>query len=380
MTTKRYDSLDYLRGIMAFAVMIYHYVAWNDVQLIYPFDQTLNRLGVYAVSMFYIVSGATLSIVYINRKIDKQLVRDFTIRRIFRIAPLFYLACTLKLLFDLAQYVSGNGFSSITNFIIGNAKVALLNYSLLFSWFSPNTVIPRGGWSIGNELVFYSVLLVLFLALKKSIRLFQISVFLIFIGSFSFSYIFIDSNSTIVNEWNTYALSLNQMYFFAGGLILGFVIKKEIEIHKFTIITIIVMISAIFAFLPITGSDAIHLVTGWGKVVFSSLMFILCLAVGFWTETGNSFINKVLKFLGETSYSIYLMHPLVYFVTDTIFSRTISLQSNLIKIVVSVLLTIFVSKYTYSLIEKPFIKISRTWTFKNLLKVKKVPKRVKVEG
>jgi len=44
------ESLDYLRGVMALSVMIYHLKSWN---LYHPDASTLlGRLGIYAVAIF----------------------------------------------------------------------------------------------------------------------------------------------------------------------------------------------------------------------------------------------------------------------------------------------------------------------------------------
>ncbi len=61
----RVESLDYLRGLLAVSVMIYHYVAWSGVEL--GADTVLGRLGIYSVSTFYILSGLSLGLVYRGR-------------------------------------------------------------------------------------------------------------------------------------------------------------------------------------------------------------------------------------------------------------------------------------------------------------------------
>jgi exopolysaccharide production protein ExoZ len=59
---KRLESLDYLRGLMAVSVMAFHYVSWSFVKP--GADSLLGKLGIYAVSIFYILSGVSLSFVY----------------------------------------------------------------------------------------------------------------------------------------------------------------------------------------------------------------------------------------------------------------------------------------------------------------------------
>lgn len=62
MAKLRLHNLDYLRGIAASVIMIYHLSSWvfgrHDV------GSFLGKSGVYGVSIFYILSGLTLFYVY----------------------------------------------------------------------------------------------------------------------------------------------------------------------------------------------------------------------------------------------------------------------------------------------------------------------------
>ncbi|WP_408054947.1 acyltransferase family protein [Sulfurihydrogenibium yellowstonense] len=87
--TDRIESLDYLRGIMALSVMIYHLTSWN---LYHPGASTLlGRLGIYAVSIFFILSGLSIAVAYSHFINDLKSSIAFYIRRIFRIWPLLWL-------------------------------------------------------------------------------------------------------------------------------------------------------------------------------------------------------------------------------------------------------------------------------------------------
>ncbi|MFH4113324.1 acyltransferase family protein, partial [Acinetobacter baumannii] len=72
---KRYESLDWLRGLMAFAIMIYHLVSW---QLFHPeAGSLLGNFGIYGVSIFFVLSGLSMAIVYSN------FIKDFHTSFIF---------------------------------------------------------------------------------------------------------------------------------------------------------------------------------------------------------------------------------------------------------------------------------------------------------
>ena len=58
----RIYSLDYLRGITALAIMFFHLTSWTFGK--YNAEDLMGRIGLYGVSVFYILSGLTLSLIY----------------------------------------------------------------------------------------------------------------------------------------------------------------------------------------------------------------------------------------------------------------------------------------------------------------------------
>lgn len=94
MAKLRLHNLDYLRGIAASVIMIYHLSSWvfgrHDV------GSFLGKSGVYGVSIFYILSGLTLFYVYYESlKNEVVSVIKFFVKRIFRIFPLLWIVTFL---------------------------------------------------------------------------------------------------------------------------------------------------------------------------------------------------------------------------------------------------------------------------------------------
>jgi peptidoglycan/LPS O-acetylase OafA/YrhL len=132
----RVDSLDYLRGLMAFLIMLYHYFSWHY----YGFDSKdfMGRIGVYGVSMFYILSGLTLYIVY-KEKLFLNGYWQYFKRRILRIYPLLILI-TLLTIFLLKNYI----------YVLTTARPLeslLLNISGIFGFVEPKRYIATGWMS-----------------------------------------------------------------------------------------------------------------------------------------------------------------------------------------------------------------------------------------
>ena len=77
---------------------------------------------------------------------------DFFRKRFFRIYPLLWLATIVSILISKKT---------------ANPSDVLLNLSGLFGFVKWDTYFATGAWSIGNELVFYSLFPVLILVFRK---------------------------------------------------------------------------------------------------------------------------------------------------------------------------------------------------------------------
>ena len=144
---RRIFSIDCTRGLMALAVVIYHNALlafWTPQS-----EDVLGRVGVYAVAIFYIISGLTLYILYHQANSFREL-KVYSIKRFFRIYPLLCVASVLWLLVMPDQY---------------NGRALLLNFTGLFGFIDPGAYVGRVAWSIGNELVFYALFPVFILAI-----------------------------------------------------------------------------------------------------------------------------------------------------------------------------------------------------------------------
>jgi peptidoglycan/LPS O-acetylase OafA/YrhL len=85
----RLHGLDYLRGIAALGIMVYHYSSWTIGER--PASSVLGRIGIYGVAIFYILSGQALSFNY-NNQLNPTIssLKNFYKKRAYRIFPLFW--------------------------------------------------------------------------------------------------------------------------------------------------------------------------------------------------------------------------------------------------------------------------------------------------
>jgi len=152
MTPLRF--IDATRGIAILMVILVH-----TAQVIGGLSSPVKAVcdyGQMGVQLFFLVSAYTLCLSWYARSGDHWRVIDFYIRRLFRIAPLYWLGIPLYAAIGaaLSWYTSGR-LAIPWQYTPVNVMANIL---LLHGFYPPaNNVIVPGGWSIGTEVAFYMV-------------------------------------------------------------------------------------------------------------------------------------------------------------------------------------------------------------------------------
>lgn len=336
----RLNNLDYLRGIAASGIMVYHYLSWTVGK--FSSEDFMGRVGIYGVSIFYILSGLTLYYVYRNRlTLDLTGLSDFFRKRALRIFPLLWLATTASIV--MSRQIPP--FSTL-----------LYNYTGLFGLLDWDNSIAQGAWSIGNELVFYLFFpLFIYCARKSRFYILAVSAVLFFTYLYFTYRIFPASGN--VSKWKDYVNPLNQVFLFLAGFLLGFVFSEK-KIPSLPALGLIAVGLTLFVSYPVNGNQDL-LYVGNARMIFTLSCILICL--GFYKFNGQlpAPVDKSLSFLGEVSYSVYLLHPLVMstfnFVTN---SGKVPLFRNLIpyRVPVCIALTLIASYFVYNYFEKFFMR------------------------
>lgn len=347
----RIHNLDYLRGIAALCIMIFHYLSWTLGE--FESNTLLGRIGIYGVSIFYILSGLTLYHVYnTNLNLKLPLLMEFYKKRFLRIFPLLWLVCICTILL----------FNNIPNW-----TDLVLNFTGLFGVFKWSTYIATGTWSIGNELVFYLFFpFYLWLLINKK----GIAIFVTFIVLFIyiyFAFIILNNKKMLTNNWHDYVNPLNQLFLFMSGMLIGYFFAFYRS--KNLIYSLILLFGLLLFILFPSEGNAINIVTGINRLIFTLASILICL--GFYKLEWDlpQIIKWTLKKLGDISYSVYLFHPLLYAIVG--FGNNHLKQdgigfSETVRLLLSFFSTIIVSHFVYSYFEKYFMRFGKSSLVKKL--------------
>ncbi|GAA4319361.1 acyltransferase [Mucilaginibacter gynuensis] len=339
----RIDSLDYLRGLAAFGIMIYHMHLFTYGEA--DASSVLAKIKIYGVAIFYVLSGLTLYMVHIRGFVfSKPVLVEFYIKRFFRIVPLLWMATALTLVIVYPQMLS--------------VKKIIANITIIPGAIKPETFIANGAWSIGDELFFYILFPFLIWMAKFKKGLFWGFVALSFLILIYFTFKVLDPNVYLGKQWAEYVNPLGQMFYFAAGIGLG-AIERNMKKFGWPAVLGIVFLCSLITFYPVTG-EPVQLVTGFNRLILSGYVIALCFL--FYKcdfDFLPGFIKTILRTLGEISFSVYLIHPIIYGLIR--FAAADYLSANpIIHIALTIAITLVLSFYSYTYFEKYFIRLGKS--------------------
>lgn len=351
--------IDLIRGIAVLGVLMIHTGGQTDTTFMPATIKTIILNGRMGVHLFYFASAFTIFLSYTNR-VNKELhpVKNFFVRRFFRIAPLYYLAIIYYLWQD------GTG----ANFWTGNVEPVtapnIISNFLFLHGFHPyyiNRIVP-GGWSIAVEMVFYCMIPFLFARIRTinhALYFLVITLVIRLLLAAFFKFYF----QPIPNKelWDFY-LSFylpSQLPVFAIGILFFFIIKG-------TSLSEISMTPLLLLF----GLVIVDLLTEFDYFFADHIKFgvaFLLLGIGLSKFHVKNYLTRLLQHIGQVSYSMYLVHLAVLywlgktsiftFYTPTSAIGSIALFAIAYLAIVTV--TTLLSGITYNYIEVPTQKIGK---------------------
>jgi peptidoglycan/LPS O-acetylase OafA/YrhL len=289
------DSIESLRGVAALMVLLYHLAELVKIPLPGSLGFISTHFGL-GVPLFYTLSGFVLAYGYADRLEGRAQIQRFYIRRLFRIAPLFYAMLALWL---LASWVVWNRAFSF--------QALFLNMSFLFGLVpGQHESIVWAGWSIGIEMLFYLVFPVI-AVLIPNLRAALVGLAVACILS---SAIFSTLTASGLGSYAYMNLGTH-LPFFMGG-IASFRLWQAMKFTRLPSLGWALLAGAAVLALMVAGSDhLLALLTRFGlersiwAIVFGMLLLSACYARNPVLESAP------LRNLGKLSFSLYLLHPMI---------------------------------------------------------------------
>lgn len=332
-----YASLDGVRGVAVLLVLLDH--SWG----------VFTGAGTAGVWIFFVLSGFLLAIPFVKRPgiaVSYDYMNEYLLRRLKRILPMYYFFIIVTFFF-YGKFDS-NAFRHLL-FLQGDGHLWTIPQEMLFYLFLPFIMIFNYLVFRGRALpvvIALSIIMVLSnMYLDKDI----ISMFGgnhvrpafvgIFICGIMFSYLY---HGVVLNNSSLPVLSstTKRVISIAGiALIIGFVVLPTDNLYD----------SKIYY---------AHIYPGWFGFAAGMMILLVLIAPGTLYDKILSWLP--LRAMGLVGFSFYLLHPhiitLVKGMQDYYIGYRVGAFPQLLIVLV---ITYFLSAFTYSYIERPFLKLAK---------------------
>lgn len=344
---KKYADTNFITGLRAIAILLVFFTHSGGGGGINPLFNSFVEFGKYGVQVFFVISGFSIFYQFFERNYT---FKKFLIIRVIRISLVYLpLICLVYLYFLLTQNtlnpwadILNHGQISFTNFILH------VTYLGGFSKYFANSIIGVE-WSLNIEIFYYFTfcLLIYLKFIKKNLKNIIINnVIFLFL---SFFFIILSKLNYIDNLQNAWMPFIYGYMFMLGGS--SFFVRKNINFSQKTqnFISNFNLIFVILLFFLLIYIRSIY------QISSSITSFLVCIFTFLLICFTNEFAyfskiltNKIILFLGNISYSFYLLH---FIVINTKISNQIS-DNYLLQICINFILTIIFSYIFYFTCER----------------------------
>ncbi len=330
------ESLQVLRAFAAIFVVINHLWGEYDTQITKSLG--LDIIGDFGVDAFFILSGFIMC--YKTRD-DSHLgistSVDFIIKRVERIYPIFLIMLVPFILLYLKHTHPATLYEIIGNILLLPSFTSNPSYHMLIG----------PSWSLVYEMFFYIIYATVMMLAKNKKQL--------VIGSVGFLTLMVIAVNVLSLRGPEQGLS-NFSYMVGDPLMINFAMGclyaqlfSKLQHIKLSILLATIMIFIFFIFGMWLHEKGVPRFISFGLPAMAIVIIFSLM------ESSESSSYRVMVYLGNASYSIYITHFFTQVCALVLFAH-VSINHNLFGIVFSIV-SVLAACVFYSLIEKRIIKL-----------------------
>jgi exopolysaccharide production protein ExoZ len=301
-------SIQILRAFAALAVTCDH-IAGYEFTRQYGLPDALPhvKFGQAGVDLFFVISGLVMVYASDWHFGRARAPQEFALRRLIRIVPLYWAMTTIVLLYLLLQYrdLARAGFSPAAV----AASYLFIPWPQLDGFIAP---VHGVGWTLNYEMLFYALFSIAVLFTRRTGVLLLAGLLLVFV---------------IVNRLVSLPLPLGYwadpiVLEFAFGMLIALALRSCFRIPRAWAGAILLA-----AGVALVASDRwpdVHRIFTWG---LPSACIVGALALADCTAKPGP-AGPALSFLGDASYSLYLVHPLAITLPRRVFPHVVDPASS----------------------------------------------------
>ncbi len=322
--TDNIQSIQFLRGIAAFMVLVFHSILAKNFPTTYHV-QEVSRYGHFGVSVFFVISGFIIPYSMFIKDYRISDIKSFFIKRLLRIEPPYVISIALILLLNYSNTWSAwyKGPPFTVDWLNVFSHLGYINTITRQPW------LNDAYWTLGIEFEYYVILAFTYPLITHRNKAVLLGAYFLMLAA-SFIH---DEGQNIFSH----------LPLFLTGIALFLFRSKKISLYEFVFMTVAALAVLLRFGLPI---------------------FLFAVATLFCIQ----FIKRVPKaflFLGTVSYSLYLTHNMVVTRLWGLFDRYAPGIGIWVRWVLCLALCVLVAYIYYLLVEKPFLNLSKRLLFRH---------------
>lgn len=278
MNRDKMPNLDGIRALACLFVIVSHM----------PWPTNIVLIGPVGVGVFFVLSGFLMGYLYAQNDCDSTSVVKYGIARFSRIAPIYWAVITLCFL--LTQFESSDfplrleGLTSVTRHYMFGGNVSIF-------------------WSIPLEVQYYAFFVLIWWCIASRNKYpFAVPLAIFLCAALVLTHAY----------WPNLSLP-NKLHYFLAGTIAGMLPRKNwagSQNQRILSVLQIAALAVIFSPMILVGSteelyDSVEM-----SIAFAVAIYLLSIASS-WTTL--LFASPWMRKIGQASFSIYLIHTLVFY-------------------------------------------------------------------
>lgn len=345
------DSIRLLRGVAVGAVVLFHFRAvLPDVYA--DLASIVSHGGTYGVSLFFVISGFVITMATLENPAPAS---AFMTRRVFRIFPLA--TVTTMICYGLKLYFGLGEISSLKDLMASLFFLPLSNEAPPFYGYR---VLPVQ-WTLTYEFIFYT----LFYISLTFTRIHHYRVVAVLLMMMVFGL------QALYGKWT---LSAYESPLIEGsGPIHG--LMSLLANPIFLLFIVGILLARFYVLLEESANGQRWLLQriipiSCGLLVFSVWVNIAVISFAVWSFVMVLICERYIRtakwvsgltHLGDISYSVYLVHPIVYLCYEALSHREWGLGtvSCLFPVLILIVASVALSELTYRWVEQPGIRLGK---------------------
>ena len=374
LVTGHIPALDGVRGVAILLVMLYHMTPWRSAYHGWrEFPFSVADVGWCGVDLFFVLSAFLITNILLDTRENERYFRDFYMRRVLRIFPLYYVTIAVECL--LLPHILGVHKESTAAGL--HQQWALWTYTanMVTNIFRGEWLWLSHMWTLSMEEQFYLIWAVIIALVPRHRILTAITSMAVIvlaiqtIGLFSGTVAIVGPfllrpellcryNAFIFGSWFAVALrtpnaaALLRRLLPWTAIVLGIVIGQSIRLHVLANALLTEMTPAV-RWTKVLGFPAL-------AIFFSSIVALAAAPHGgLWQRL---FSVRPLQFLGKYSYGIYVLHGVLLPAFDRLIPRGIARGDNaasLLYFVIGSTLSVCAALASYYVLERPFLRLKK---------------------